>query len=90
MKDKRFVSWFSDVGFTCRVLIISEMLMEWATTWDADVNSPFVQAVREVEETALLEMERYESIGKLHLYFKPEVAAGFGQGPAGSENRAPD
>lgn len=75
MKSKRFIGWFTDIGFTCRVLIICEMLMEWAVTWGAAADSPFVQAVREVEETAQLEMEKYEEIGRTAGYFEENRAA---------------
>lgn len=70
MKDKQFRAWFSDVGFTVRVLIICEALLEWAPTWSAVPDSHFIQAIREVEETAQLEMERYEEVGASLHYFE--------------------
>lgn len=70
MSSPRFRGWFSDIGFTCRVLIICDMLDEWADTWMADPHSAFRQAIDEVRETALLEMLRWEEAGYSHGYFK--------------------
>lgn len=72
MADKTFVAWFSDVGFTCRVLIICDMLEEFTISWGAHWNSAFSNAIKEVRETAILEMMRYDELGR---------AAGFFAGP---------
>lgn len=69
MTDQRFRAWFSDVGFTCRVLIIADMLDEWADTWGAGRDSDFTAAIDEVRETALLEMERWQTVGGASGYF---------------------
>jgi len=72
MSKAMFRAWFSDVGFTCRVLIICDMLDEFATQWEALEGAPFREAIEEVRETALLEMTRYEIVG---------MAAGYLYGP---------
>lgn len=71
MNRKLFLGWVSDIGFTCRVLIIADMMDEWARTWGATHNSALQQAIDEVRETALLEMERYEDIGIKYGFFSP-------------------
>lgn len=68
MSIHKFRAWFSDVGFTCRVLVIADMLEEWAETWQAGTASPLREAIEEVRETALLEMERFEAIAKTEGY----------------------
>ena len=70
MNKSKFSGWFSDVGFTVRVLIICDMLLEWADSWQAHDISPFKQAVLETQETALLEMRRWEEIGTAAGYFR--------------------
>lgn len=90
MKDKKFIGWFSDVGFTCRVLIICETLHEWADTWGAPESSTFVQALMEVEETALMEMERYEALGVAGGYFGPGRTLEEEEGEDHSSNVVPD
>lgn len=69
MTDQGFRAWFSDVGFTCRVLIIADMLDEWADTWEAGINSDFRAAIDEVRETAILEMVRWAGVGTARGYF---------------------
>jgi len=72
MTTPKFKGWFSDVGFTCRVLIICDMLREYAATWGAHKDSTFVQAILEIEDTALLEMDRWEDVGKASGFFAPD------------------
>jgi len=68
MLKAKFRAWFSDVGFTCRVLIICDMLDEFAAQWEAHEGEPFMEAIEEVRETALLEMAWYEVIGMKNGY----------------------
>jgi len=68
MSTGRFRGWFSDVGFTCRVLIICDMLEEFAESWKAEPDSPMWQAIAEVRETAILEMDRWEEVARIAGY----------------------
>jgi hypothetical protein len=70
MKSSRFTGWFSDVGFTSRVLIICDYLMEMAETWGAADGSPFKEAIMECMETAQLEMARWEEIARAAGYLR--------------------
>jgi len=72
MSMGRFRGWFSDVGFTCRVLIICDMLEEFAETWGAHPDSPFWNAIAEVRETAMLEMQRWEEVGRVSGFLSRE------------------
>lgn len=72
MSMGKFRGWFTDVGFTCRVLIICDMLEEFADMWGAHPDSPFWNAIAEVRETALLEMARWEEIAEAEGYFAAE------------------
>jgi hypothetical protein len=72
MKSSKFTGWFSDVGFTSRVLIICDYLLEMAETWGAEEGSPFMQAVIETMETAQLEMARWEEIARAAGYLRAD------------------
>jgi len=69
MADAKFRGWFSDVGFDCRVLIICDMLSEFAEAWGASHLSTFVQAIEETRATALLSMDRWMEIGNMSGFF---------------------
>ena len=69
MADAKFRGWFSDVGFDCRVLIICDMLSEFAEAWGASSKSTFVEAIEETRATALLQMDRWQQIGDLSGFF---------------------
>jgi len=69
MSSAKFRSWFSDVGFDCRVLIICDMLDEFADAWGASRSSTFREAIDETRATALLQMDRWQQIGDLSGFF---------------------
>jgi len=71
MPDKKFIAWFSDVGFVCRVLIIADMMDEVADAWGAASQCAFREAIAEARETANLELDRFQGIGGDAGYLDP-------------------
>ena len=90
MSQSKFTGWFSDVGFTVRVLIIADMLGEFAVSWGSHWNSPYVNAISEIRETALLEMERWEELGRAAGYLMAEGRPEDDNPPDKSAKVAPD